>query len=147
MPLFLFIFTLVLAVVYIIFIIFDNRNQWDSERLIHIFLPTLLCLLLIALCFYACSYAIMRHKAINNCENLISDYYEGCVFVDKFEEENGKKKFIYNEKVYEVTIDLGTVATKWNYKDIDYTITIIEPDGTENVITPKEKSEIKNGGK
>ena len=92
-------------------------------------------------------YKIMYNKAINNCENIISDYYEGCVFVDKSEKENSKKMFVYNEKVYEVTIDLGTVSTKWNYKDIDYTILIIEPDGTANVITSKEKSEIKNGGK
>lgn len=135
MPLFLFIFTVVLAVVYIIFIIFDNRNQWDYERLMYIFLPTLLCLLVVVLC----SYAIMYNKAINNCEDIISDYYEGCVFVDKSEEKNGKKTFVYNEKVYEVTIDLNTIATKWNYKDIDYTITVIEPDGTTNVITSKEK--------
>ena len=119
MPLFLFVFTLVLAVVYIIFHIFVNRGQWDSGRIIYIFLPTLLCLLIIVSCSYVCSYAIMYNKAIKNCENIISDYYEGCVFVDKSEEENGKKKFIYNEKIYEVTIDLDAVATKWNYKDID----------------------------
>ena len=143
MTLFFMILAAVAAIATIVFYILDEKTGLVCDILAHSFFISTILLLFTALS----SYLFMAGKARNNCENVISDYYEGCVFVDKFEEENGKKKFIYNEKVYEVTIDLGTVATKWNYKDIDYTITITEPDGTANVITPKEKSEIKNGGK
>lgn len=125
MTLFFMILAAVAAIATIVFYILDAHS---------FFISTIL-LLFTALG----SYLFMAGKARNNCENVISDYYEGCVFVDKSEEENGKKKFVYNEKIYEVTIDLDTVITKWNYKDIDYTILIIEPDGTANVIKSKEK--------
>ena len=63
MPLFLFIFTVTLAVIYnIIFLIVDNRRR-NYERLMYIFFTN------IALSV--------------SC----SDYYEECVFVDKSEEE------------------------------------------------------------
>lgn len=135
MTLFFMILAAVAAIAAIVFFILDEKTGLVCDILAHSFFISTILLLFVALS----SYLFIASKARNNCENVISDYYEGCVFVDKSEEENGKKKFVYNEKIYEVNIDLGTVATKWNYKDIDYTITIIEPDGTANVLTSKEK--------
>lgn len=107
----------------------------DFETIAKICFPTTFVLFLITL-FTAISFC---DKVLNNCKNVISDNYKDCIFVDDSGSSEHKQKFEYEGKIYEATIDYGKIVTKWNPKDVKYTISIIESDSTVNVITSRGK--------